>query len=137
MSQVFEFKLLLLPNLELALFKEDYKRNCRFTSVKKGITSVFLGIHKCNWELFCWENEPGLGVPVAALLLKPELALLLCDSTGELPEPLEVSSPQPGNFELSAMDIALETQKKTKIYISLSTFSNQYESQISQIFFLS
>ena len=53
---------------------------------------MFSRIHKCNWELFCWENEPGLGVPVAALLLKPELALLLCDSIGELPEPLEVSS---------------------------------------------
>ena len=93
------FKQLLLLKPESALFKEDYKckegdYNCnyRFTSVKKGITSVFFGNHKCNWELFCWENEPGLGVPVAALLLKPELALLLCDSIGELPEPLEVSS---------------------------------------------
>ena len=41
MSQVFEFKLLLLLKLELALSKEDYKRICRFTSVKKGITIVF------------------------------------------------------------------------------------------------
>ena len=54
---------------------------------------MFLGFHKCNWESFCWENEPGLGVPVAALLLKPELALLLWDSVKELTEPLEVSSP--------------------------------------------
>ena len=59
---------------------------------KEGDYKCFFGNHKCNWELFCWENEPGLGVPVAALLLKPELALLLCDSIGELPEPLEVSS---------------------------------------------
>ena len=79
---------------------------------KEGDYKCFLGIHKCNWELFCWENEPGLGVPVAALLLKPELALLLFDSIGELPEPLEVSSAYPGNFELSAMDIALKHKRR-------------------------